>query len=236
MLRCESIAPLGLPVVPDVYCMLMASCGTEFGGHFLEPCCAARLGRDASNSSQGNMPGRGSPRSETTHCSLGSDCAVQFAGRGRRELRTRFVEHVEIVRRLEASTSASPRTSDWRRAYFNSPVRYAGLMFTSTTPIRAVANWSSTHSGTFVAHTPKWSPGVNPSASKPRATRSTAASNSPQVIRAGGLQKTNASHCEMPPGGFAQCLADRETVDPGNGMVCCAFCSRPWSISASSLC
>ena len=68
-------------------------------------------------------------------------------------------------------------------------------MFTSTTPIRAVANCSSTHSGTFVAQTPKWSPGANPSANKPRATRSTAASNSAHVILAGGLQKTKASRC-----------------------------------------
>ena len=54
------------------------------------------------------MPGGGSPRSDTTHFSFGNVSLLQFAGRGRRKLRAGFVEHVEIVRRLEGIDECQP--------------------------------------------------------------------------------------------------------------------------------
>ena len=49
-------------------------------------------------------------------------------------------------------------------------VRYAGLMLTRITPIRAVAYCISTHSARFGAQIPTRSPFFTPRTSRPRAT------------------------------------------------------------------
>ena len=66
-------------------------------------------------------------------------------------------------------------------------------MLTSTAPMRAVANCSSTHSGTFVAHSATCSPVLMPSASSPRAAASTSAANCRHVQRRPSCGKTIAS-------------------------------------------
>lgn len=65
----------------------------------------------------------------------------------------------------------------WLRTYSTSWVRYAGLMFTMIAPMRAVAYWTSTHSGQLTAQMPTRSPLATPEASSADANSSTSAPN-----------------------------------------------------------
>ena len=75
---------------------------------------------------------------------------------------------------------------------------------------------------------------VKAEAKSPRLARSTIASNSAQVIRASGLQKTQASDAESAEPS-ASGLADRQTFDPGNRFAAETLEPWPWRISASGL-
>ena len=66
-------------------------------------------------------------------------------------------------------------------------------MFTSTAPTFAVAYWTRTHSAQFGAQMPTRSPASIPAASRPRASRFTAASSSAYDIRIPWWRLTSAS-------------------------------------------
>ena len=55
---------------------------------------------------------------------------------------------------LNSVVPTSSRTPDWSSAYRSSCERCAGLMYTRTAPIFAVAYWTSADSATFGAEMP----------------------------------------------------------------------------------
>ena len=140
--------------------------------------------------------------------------AAEFAGTGGVQFRAYLPQQVEISAARCRSMSASPRTSDCRSVYSSSAARYAGLMVTRTTPMRAVANWSNTHCGQFVDHTPKWSPRRSPIASNPRAMRSTSRSNSAHVRRTAACAEDHRVAVGKPPRRLPQRRPDGQTFDP----------------------
>ena len=80
--------------------MLIGSCGRELRRRLRRAGLAAcRL--PAARIRPTTAPGGGSPRSDTTHCSFGNASLLELARRRRRQLRAGFVEHAEIVGRLE---------------------------------------------------------------------------------------------------------------------------------------
>ena len=149
MFRCDSVAPFGNPVVPEVYWMLIASS--------VDSRALARRGvgrpRRASASNDSHSP------SERTRPARA------------RPSRPHLGHHPRVVARLETRarrTASSCRTGLVRTAARR---RYAGLMVTRIAPTRAVANWMIVHSSRFGAQIPTRSPFSRPAAIRPGPAR-----------------------------------------------------------------
>jgi hypothetical protein len=116
MLWCVSVAPLGLPVVPLVNWMLMAS--------WRQPCAervergaVARSAAAASTSSKLSMPGVRSPM-RITIASAGSarPCARRAAG----QLGRQALQHLQVVEVLSCSAVTRARQPTLLSAYSSS--------------------------------------------------------------------------------------------------------------------
>ena len=93
-------------------------------------------------------------------------------------------------------------------------------MLTRIAPIRAVANWVSTHSGTFGAQMPTRSPLAIPWASSPLASASTSAANSVYVHRRPLGTSTSASR---PPNRATVAARFSPIVWPSSGSTASPF-------------
>src|SRR5215208_3787623 len=177
-----SCTPLGNPVVPEVYCMLMTSSASS------ESCLSSSssvetsdaLSRNSSKPITGD-PSGGDPPIKTTFLRNGSSSldspplsALESSGTAPCRIRRKSASLTPSVRNRAAA-------SDCSRTYFSSCDLYAGFTVTSTAPTLPVANCRVTHSGTFWPQTATWSPFSIPSAISARAQPSTTSLNSRYV-------------------------------------------------------
>ncbi len=123
----SSSAPLGRPVVPDVYCRLIGSPGRELPFGFLQPLAGQfprRPLRGPARRACRDVPSRGCGR--PTASAGTSRCGVRRAGRRPIPDRPPAAYRNRRFERCR-SISASPRTSDWASVYSSSAARYAGI-------------------------------------------------------------------------------------------------------------
>ena len=131
--RCCKKAPLGKPVVPEVYWIITASLGLTAGK-------AIEVSSPAATKA--------------------SHCAKRITSRssGQRARICSIVAHIGLPR--NSSTTTTPAQRDCLRMYSTSAARRPGLTVTSTSPAMAAPNSIITHSGRFCAHTATRSPGL----------------------------------------------------------------------------
>ena len=127
-----SSAPLGNPVVPEVYWIITASRGCT-SGRVMDASSPAAM-KPAQSSSR--MMSRRVGQAGATCCTVAS---------------------IGLPRNWSATNT--PDDFDWFSTYCTSCARKAGLTVTSTSPASAQPNSSITHSGRLADHTATRSPG-----------------------------------------------------------------------------
>ena len=149
-----SSAPLGKPVVPDVYWICTGSSGPTSGS------CSVDV-PDARNASK-SVKAIASRSPGSSLRTVSSDCAIGLP--------------------RNSGSRKIPAAPDCSSTYLSSPGLYAGLTVTRVRPASAAPNSTTSHSGMLGAHTATRSPGAKRPSSA-RAQRSASWSSSPYVQR-----------------------------------------------------
>ena len=145
---CRSVAPLGSPVVPDVYWICTGSPGATTG--------RARAG---------SVDSRNTGQSSNSTVSRSSGSSARISAR----LAAIGLPRYSVRRKI-------PAARDWPRTWRSSAGRSAGSTVTSVSPASAAPICSSSHSGRLLAHTATRSPGANRPSSARAVTSASASS------------------------------------------------------------